>query len=191
MNDEGAYHVEKSGKKTKSTSFRIDIQLHELVTRSGKNWRKLMEGAIIREFGLPSPDNSNDWSDEFREKIRHALEEEARKAENNEKRMEIIKDEIERARAKEIADVLTADKIRRLEKEREETYRRKLTEAFERVMKKHGLTKSRIRRMIPEYDPETNNLDDWLKIEGEIRTEAREWFTDDEIRGYAKDYITS
>lgn len=191
MNDGSAYNVEKSGKKTKSTSFRIDLQLYELVKRSGKNWRSLMEGAILREFGLPSPDNANEWSEEFREKVRQALEEETRRTENNQKQIEIIKEEIERHRAMEYAEVIATAKIRQQEQEREEAHRRNLSESFGRVMQKKGLTHSQIRRMIPEYDQEFDHYDEWVKIEGQVRNEAREWFTDDEIRAYAKAYIGS
>lgn len=191
MKDNQAFSIESGGKKIIVTSVRLDATLHELAKRSKLNFRTLLEKAILNEFRLPQPDDPENWSDGFRALIRKTLDDAMREEENDKKRIEILKQEIEHARAKEIADVLTAEREQQREKERVETRTRKLVETFERVMEKHGLSKSRIRRMIPEYDPETNNLDDWLAIEGEIRAEAREWFSDDEIRSYAKEYTAS
>ena len=188
MKESRAYTVESDGKKTKTTSFRIDVQLYELVKLSGKSWRSLMEGAILREFNLESSENSENWSENFREKVREALEIEIQRAGNTEKRIEIVRQEIEYSRARAIAEDLAAERIEQMERERIDAHHRKLEEAWARVGKKHHFTPDKIRRWLPENDRSGDHVDEWEALPTWLSREAGETFTTDEILSFAKRY---
>lgn len=186
-----SYSVESDGKRTKTTSFRIDYQLWELVKLSGKSWRGLMEGAILREFGLDIDQNTESWSPEFREKVKNAIEIEIARAENQEKRIDFVRQQIEYTKARAIAEDLAAQEIERRELERVENHRRSLEDAWIRVAKKRHFTPDKIRRWLPENDRSGDHVDEWEALPVWLSREAAETFTTDEILTYAKRYAQS
>lgn len=187
MTADSRLYTNHKGRTTISCTVRIDIRLFELCRLTNINKNRLLENAILNELGDQVSDDPNEWS----EQIRQMLEEARQKEENNEHRRELLRQEMILSQAKEIEEVRAEAEQKARSILVEIDHKRKLAEVFERVIQKHGLTKTRIQRMIPEFDPETDHLDDWLEIEGEVRNEAREQFTDDEIRRYAKNYTVS
>lgn len=191
MKGEQALSIEKDGTKVKVTSVRIDVNLHELATLLGLNFRNLLENAILNALQLPSATDSEHWDEGVMEKIQELLKDAAQKAENKKKRIDLIQQAIRIDAARQIAEVLAAEEIERTDQEREETHRLKLEAAFSRIMQKNNMTKRQIRREHPVNDVECEYTDHWWDLERQIRKEADEGFTDDEIREYAKAYYSS
>lgn len=182
------YEVRTNGDKTIRTSVYIKASLHELVKLSGKSFTDILERAILEEFSLVFDENDPKMSEKFRETVEKLKEEEVLRLQKQENRIELIRKQIETARAQALAEEIAAQEIERREQDREATHKRKLVEAWAAVSKKRHFTPDKIRRWLPENDREGDHIDQWEALPTWLSREAEETFTTDEILTYAKGY---
>lgn len=184
----GRYAVTKDGDGRKVTSVSLPYAVWELATLAGLNVSRLTENAILREFGIEFDKAEGERDEHLQARVREVLDEHLLKAETRDKRIELLKQEVEFARARAIAEEMTAQAVEAADREREEAHKRSLEAAWARVAEKQYLTPEKVGKWLPMVDTAGDYVDEWEALPVWLSREAGESFTADEVLTYAKRY---